>query len=794
MILMRERIISGVLKNLKVDFAKRLSEADNFEIYQSLSKTILEYFAENWTRSNEMYRKEKNVYYFSAEFLMGRSLGSNLVNLSLFDEVEEFFKDIGVDYNLIEEVEEDGGLGNGGLGRLAACFLDSLATLNLAGHGYGIRYRNGIFKQSIENGFQVESPINWIKYQAAWSVPRYSDAVYVEFGDMKVKALPYDTPIIGYGTGNINTLRLWEAHPMEDLDIQAFNDQRYDEAVRVRNRVKDISRILYPNDSTAEGKKLRLRQQYFFVSASLQDIIARFKENISSNDFSKFPDYVAIQLNDTHPVVAIPELMRLLMDNEKLGWDEAFSICNKIFAYTNHTIMAEALERWWINFYRDLVPRVYEIIVEMDKKWRVELKRLFPDDIDRQGRMAIIQNELINMAWMAIYASHTVNGVAEIHTEILKYKALKDWYEIFPEKFQNKTNGITQRRWVAVSNKPLTQFINSLIGSKWIIHCEELKKLENFQNDIDVLNRFLSIKREKKEELADYILQTKGIEIDPASIYDVQVKRIHEYKRQTLNVLYILDLYFRIREGRCNEFYPMTFIFAGKAAPGYFRAKGIIKLINAVADLVNEDPIVSKKVKVVFIEDFKVSVGEKIYPATDISVQISTAGKEASGTGNMKFMMNGALTLGTYDGANVEIVKEAGEKNAYIFGARLEEIEALKRDGYNHFQYYENVSGLKRALNALIDGTISDNGTGMFKEIYDSILYGSSWEAPDQYFVLKDFEELRNTRDRMNRDYLNNLNWAKKAWINIANSGKFSSDRTILEYAKDIWKIEPKRV
>ncbi|MBC2855912.1 MAG: glycogen/starch/alpha-glucan phosphorylase [Cetobacterium sp.] len=793
MIMMREKMIGGILKNLKVDFAKRLNEADNFEIYQAASKTVLEYFSENWTRSNEMYEKGKNMYYFSAEFLMGRSLGSNLVNLGLFNEVEELFKDIGLDYNLVESIEEDGGLGNGGLGRLAACFLDSLATLNLPGHGYGIRYRNGIFKQSIDDGFQVEHPINWIKFQAAWSIPRYSDQVIVHFQDMDVKAIPYDTPIIGYGTDNINTLRLWEAHPIEDLDIQAFNDQKYDESVRVRNRVKDISRILYPNDSTTEGKKLRLRQQYFFVSASLQDIVRKYKKNISSN-FDKFPDFVTIQLNDTHPVVAIPELMRILMDEESLSWKKAFNICSKVFAYTNHTILAEALEKWWINFYKELTPRVAEIMIEMDKKWKEELAKLYPDDVEKQNRMMIIQNDLVNMAWIAICVCHAVNGVAELHTEILKYKELKDWQEIFPSKIQNKTNGITQRRWVAVSNKPLTKLINNLIGNKWIVHCDELKKLEHFQNDLDVLNRFLSIKREKKQELADFIEETQGIEINPNSIFDVHVKRIHEYKRQVMNVLHILDLYYRMKDGKCGDFYPTTFIFAGKAAPGYFRAKGIIKLINEVARLVNNDGDVNDKIKVVFIEDFKVSVGEKIYPATDVSVQISTAGKEASGTGNMKFMMNGALTLGTYDGANVEIIKEAGEENAYIFGLRVEEIDNLKKNGYDPKYYYENTPGLKKALDSLIDGTLSDGGTGMFSELYNSILYGTYWHTSDQYFILKDFEEFRKIREVQNRDYLNQLNWAKKAWINIANSGKFSSDRTILEYSKDIWKIEPKRV
>lgn len=789
----RDKIISETLKNIKIDFTKRLHDANTFEIYQGISKTLLGYFAENWTKSNELYRKNRRVYYFSAEFLMGRSLGNSLVNLGLQEDVEGLLKDIGINYNEVEEAECDGGLGNGGLGRLASCFLDSMATLNLPGQGYGIRYKNGIFKQEIENGFQKEYPVNWIKYKIAWSIPKFSEEVIVEFTDMEVRAIPYDTPIIGYKTDNINTLRLWEAHPLEDLNIEAFNDQKYDEAVKCRNRVKDISRILYPNDSTSEGKKLRLRQQYFFVSASLQDIIRNFKK-YNGGDFNNFSKYIAIQLNDTHPVVAIPELMRLLMDMEKLSWEESFKICNEVFSYTNHTILAEASEKWWVDFYKELIPRVYEIIVEMDKKWRGKLLELFPNDEGRRKDMALIKDNMIQMAHMAIYTCHTVNGVAKLHSELLKYRELKNWAEIYPEKFQNKTNGITPRRWVAVSNKPLTKLINRLIGKKWIIHSEELKRLEEYGEHIDVLRRFLEIKNEKKKELGDFIRKTTGIEVDTDSIFDVQVKRIHEYKRQTLNILYILDLYFRLKEGKIREYYPTTFIFAGKAAPGYFRAKGIIKLINEVARIVNNDKDVNDKIKVVFIPDFKVSSGEKIYPAADVSVQISTAGKEASGTGNMKFMMNGAITLGTFDGANVEIVEEAGRENEYIFGLTVEEITTLEKEGYNPKEYYENVEGLKRAMDALVDGTLNDENSGMFKELYTSILEGADWHKPDQYFVLGDFQEFRTIRDKLNNDYRDKIEWAKKAWLNICNSGKFSSDRTIHDYAKEIWKIEPKRV
>ncbi|MGL6154226.1 MAG: glycogen/starch/alpha-glucan phosphorylase [Cetobacterium sp.] len=789
----RDKIIGGIIKYVKIDFTKRLSEADTFEVYQSISKTLLEYLSENWTKTRELYRKNKRVYYFSAEFLMGRALGNNLVNLGLYSEVESLFKDIGIEYSDIEEIEADGGLGNGGLGRLASCFLDSMATLNLPGQGYGIRYKNGIFKQEIVNGFQKEKPDNWIKYNVAWSIPKFSEQVLIEFTDMKVRAVPYDTPIIGYGTDNINTLRLWEAHPIEDLNIEAFNDQRYDDAVKSRNRVKDISRILYPNDSTPEGKKLRLRQQYFFVCASLQDILRTFKK-YNGGDFSNFHEYVAIQLNDTHPVVAIPELMRLLMDEEKLSWETSFEICQKVFSYTNHTILAEASEKWWINYYKELVPRIAEIIIELSRRWLNQLEKIYGTNREKIEKLELIQNDMVNMAWIAIYTCHSINGVAKLHTEILKYRELKDWYDLYPEKFYNKTNGITPRRWVALSNRSLTKLINNLIGSKWLVHTEELKKLREYSNDVDILKKFLEIKKENKKSLSDYIKKELGIDLDPEWIYDVQVKRIHEYKRQTLNIFYILDLYNRIKNGELKEFYPTAFIFAGKAAPGYFRAKAIIKLITEVARLVNTDDEVNKKMKVIFIPDFKVSVGEKIYPAADVSVQISTAGKEASGTGNMKFMMNGALTLGTYDGANVEIVEEAGEENTYIFGARVEEIERLEKEGYDPLRYYNWINGLKKSLDSLIDGTLDDGNTGMFKELYDSILHGASWHRADQYYILRDFEDFRKIREKVNDDYRNRIEWGKKAWINICNSGKFSSDRTILSYNHDIWKVDQKRV
>ncbi|WP_372713064.1 glycogen/starch/alpha-glucan phosphorylase [Ilyobacter sp.] len=793
MYLDREEIIDGIKRYLKVDCGKSLEDAEDFQVYQALAKTVMEGIAENWEKTTAEYRKGKQAFYLSAEFLMGRALGNNLMNIGILQEVKDVLKELGIDYNHIEEAEDDAGLGNGGLGRLAACFMDSLATLNLPGQGYGIRYKNGIFRQQFEEGFQKEYPETWLKYGDPWSVKKSSEEVIVEFGDQKVRAVPYDSPILGYGTDNVNTLRLWESTPINDLDLDAFNSQDYEEAVKEKNMAENISRILYPNDTTNEGKKLRLKQQYFFASASLQDILRNFKKT-HGKDFEKLLDYAAIQLNDTHPVVAIPEMMRLLYDVEGISWTRAWNIVEKLFSYTNHTILKEALEKWWIELYKEVLPRIYDITYRIHIELLQSLEKEYPEDRKKHEKMSVIQGDLIHMAWMAIYGSKTINGVAELHTDLLKNQELKEWYKLYPEKFQNKTNGITQRRWLLFSNEELSGFITDLIGDGWVTDLSQLKKLEQYKDDEKILNRFLEIKKLKKTELSNHLKEVHGIEIDTESIFDVQVKRLHEYKRQLLNIFHIMDLYNKIKENPKMDIYPVTYIFGAKAAPGYFRAKGIIKLINEVGKAVNNDPLVRGRIKIAFVENYRVSLAEKIFPAADVSEQISTAGKEASGTGNMKFMLNGALTLGTLDGANVEIVQEAGAENSYIFGMKVEDINEMKKNGYDPSKEYESVEGLKKVLDSLVDGTYSDGGTGMFQELYDSILKGASWHKPDQYFVLKDFDEYRKVQKMVNIDYRNRKEWAKKAWMNIANAGKFSSDRTISQYASEIWGIEAKKI
>ncbi len=793
MYLDKAEIKSGIGRWLKVDFGKTIEMAEKHEIYQALVRTVMEEVTENWCSTDEVYSQGKQAYYLSAEFLMGRALGNNLINLGILDDVREVLRELDIDFNVIEDAEEDAGLGNGGLGRLAACFLDSMVTLNLPGHGYGIRYKNGIFNQKFENGFQVEYPESWLKYGDPWSIKKASEEVIVEFGDQTVRAIPHDTPIIGYGTKNVNTLRLWEAAPVKDLDLTAFNAQEYEEATREKARAEDISRVLYPNDSTNEGKKLRLKQQYFFVSASLQDILRKFKL-IHGNDFTKLPEFAAIQLNDTHPVIAIPELMRLLYDVEGLEWNDSWAIVQKTCAYTNHTILAEALEKWWIRLYEEVVPRIYEITQRINIELIQLLEKKFPGERARQKRMSIIQGDLIHMAWMAIYGTHATNGVAALHTEILKEQELKEWYELFPERFQNKTNGVTQRRWMLLSNQQLSSLITELIGDKWITDLTELKKLEKYAEDEEILKRFLDIKYEKKVEFAKYMKREQGVEIDPDSIFDIQIKRLHEYKRQLLNIFHVIDLYNRIKADPKLKMNPITYIFGAKAAPGYLRAKGIIKLIHDVAEVVNNDPVVDGRVKVVFVENYRVSVAHKMFPAADISEQISTAGKEASGTGNMKFMLNGALTLGTLDGANVEIVEEAGEENNFIFGLKVEDILKMKKEGYDPHKPYNEVEGLKAVVDVLIDDTFSDEGTGYFEELYTSLMEGASWHEADQYFVLEDFDAYRDIQKKANEAYSDKMKWAKMAWINIANGGKFSSDRTIAQYASEIWDIEAKKL
>lgn len=793
MVIEKEKLKAEILKNLKVSFGKELSEAKDFEIYRALGETIMQDIASDWYDTEKLYSQQKQAFYLSAEFLMGRALGNNLINLGILDEVKQIFKELGIDYNKVEDAEEDAALGNGGLGRLAACFLDSLATLNLPGQGYGIRYRNGIFNQEFKDGYQIEKPETWLKYGDVWSVMRPADEVIVTFGDGSVRALPYDMPIIGYGTRNINTLRLWEAHSLNDLDLGKFNQQDYLHATEDRTLSEDISRVLYPNDSTDEGKKLRLKQQYFFVSASLQDIVKKFKKQ-HGTDFSKFADYVAIQLNDTHPVIGIPELMRIFIDIEGLSWQDAWSIVERTFSYTNHTILAEALEKWWVGLFEQVVPRVYQITQGIDNQLRQVLAQKFPNDPDRQNRMQIINGNMIHMAWLAIYGSSKVNGVAKLHTDILKTKELKDWYELYPEKFLNKTNGITQRRWLLESNPQLASYITELIGDGWITNLMELKKLEEFLDDEDVLRKILQIKHEKKVELAQYLYRTQNIIINPESIFDVQVKRLHEYKRQLLNVFQIIDLYNRLKANPNIDFTPVTYIFGAKAAPGYFVAKGIIRLINEVAQMVNRDPQVNEKLRVVFVENYRVSVAQKIFPAADISEQISTAGKEASGTGNMKFMLNGALTLGTMDGANVEIVEEAGIENNYIFGLTVKEVEEMRKHGYDPHVPYNSVVGLKKVVDSLVDGTFNDLGNGVYGTIHRLLMENGPWQQADQYFVLEDFEAYRRTQQIINKEYKDRMTWARKSLKNIANAGKFSSDRTIEEYANEIWHIVPAKL
>lgn len=777
---------------LKMNYGKTPETASEAELWYALSSAIMTDIQDRWQATRNVQSAQKQAFYLSAEFLMGRALGNNLINLGIEKEVSESLLHERYSLNKLEEIEEDAGLGNGGLGRLAACFLDSGATLDMPFHGYGIRYDYGLFKQYFEDGFQKEMADDWQKNGDPWSIRRADEAVKVQFEDETILAVPYDTPVIGYDTKTVNTLRLWRSEALEPFDFQLFNDQKYDEAVAKKNRAEDICKVLYPNDSTDEGKKLRLKQQYFFVSASIQDLVKKFK-SVHGNDFKIFPAYHAVQLNDTHPVVAIPELMRILIDQEGLEFDDAWAIAKETFAYTNHTILAEALEKWQVAFYEALIPRVFEIIRQIDAQFEKELKALAyaPEKIEK---MRMISGGMIHMAYMAIYGTHAVNGVAALHTEILKDQELHDWYVLYPERFQNKTNGITQRRWIRLANPELSDLITECLGTDtWIKDLDQLKGLRTFADDEQVLRRFMEIKRLKKQQLAAYIKETEGVEIDPNSLFDIQIKRLHEYKRQLLNAFQILNRYYEIKENPSADIQPRTYIFGAKAAPGYFRAKAIIKFINEIAKLVNNDPEVSQKLKVVFVSNYRVSYAEKLFPAADLSEQISTAGKEASGTGNMKFMLNGTPTIGTLDGANVEIVEEAGAENNFIFGAKVEELEAIK-DTYHPREVYKANPKLKRVVDALIDGTFDDGGTGMFEELFDALLVGASWHAADNYFLLYDFDSYVEAQKRVDAAYKNDLEWAKKAWLNIAGSGKFSSDRTIEEYAKDIWQIEPVEV
>ena len=755
------------------------------EAWQGLSAAIIDRIADRWHATERTYAVGRMEHYFSAEFLMGRALLNNLSNLGMVDEAREALAALGKDLSVVLEEEPDAALGNGGLGRLAACFLDSCATLDLPVAGYGILYRYGLFKQLFDNGFQTEHPDPWMEEGYPFVIRREEEQRIVRYADLTVRAIPYDMPITGYGTQNVNTLRLWKAEPMEEFDYDAFNSQRFTDAIVDRERTMDISRVLYPNDTTFEGKVLRVRQQYFFCSASLQAIVDNYVAEHGS-DLRGFAEYNAIQLNDTHPVLAIPELMRILMDEHGLGWEDAWDVVSRTFAYTNHTVLAEALETWDIHIFDRLFPRISEIVREIDRRFRIDMSERGVDGATIDY-MAPVAGNTVRMAWIACYASYSINGVAALHTEIIKRETLKEWYAIWPERFNNKTNGVTPRRWLKQCNPRLATLLDEVTGSdRWVTDLDALSEYTGAGNS-ELYARLAQIKHANKVDFAAWIKDREGVEIDPDAIYDVQIKRLHEYKRQLLNAFYVLDLYFRIKDNPALDVPKRVFIFGAKAAPGYIRAKAIIKLINTIADLVNNDPDINGRIKVVFVHNYNVSPAEHIIPAADISEQISMAGKEASGTSNIKFMMNGALTLGTLDGANVEILEAVGEENAYIFGATDDELPELRRH-YDPRWHYENVPGLKRVIDALTDGTLDDSNSGWFHDLRWSLLE-SGYEPADVYYVLGDFASYRETKDRMAQDYRDQEAWSRKAWINITRSGRFSSDRTISDYAREVWHI-----
>jgi len=787
---MTQKLVTSAPAQVRAVSGRPETAATLMEVWQGLSAAVVDTIADDWYATEQKYSAGRQEHYFSAEFLMGRALLNNLSNLGMVDEAREAVGSFGVNLSDVLEQEPDAALGNGGLGRLAACFLDSCATLDLPVNGFGILYRYGLFKQLFEDGFQTEHPDPWMEEGYPFVIRHEEAQRLVHYQDMTVRAIPYDMPITGYGTKNVGTLRLWKAEPLEEFDYDAFNSQRFTEAIVERERTSDISRVLYPNDTTYEGKVLRVRQQYFFCSASLQQIVENYVSH-HGEDLTGFADYNAIQLNDTHPVLAIPELMRILLDEHHLGWEEAWEVVTKTFAYTNHTVLAEALETWEISIFDRLFPRITEIVREIDRRFRMEMaeRGLEQGTIDY---MAPISGDKVRMAWIACYASYSINGVAALHTEIIKRETLGEWHAIWPERFNNKTNGVTPRRWLRQCNPRLSALLDEVTGSDtWV---KDLSVLAEHTDSVDesVYDRLAEIKHANKVDFAAWIAQREGIEIDPEAIFDVQIKRLHEYKRQLLNAIYILDLYFRMKQDPSLQVPKRVFIFGAKAAPGYIRAKAIIKLINAIADLVNNDPVVSKTIKVVFVHNYNVSPAEHIIPAADVSEQISMAGKEASGTSNMKFMMNGALTLGTLDGANVEILEAVGDDNAYIFGATEDELPAL-RESYDPVWHYENVPGLKRVLDAFTDGTLDDNGSGWFADLRRSLLE-ASYEPADVYYVLGDFASYRETKDAMAADYADTRAWQRKAWVNITRSGRFSSDRTISDYAREVWKIDPEPI
>lgn len=807
----KEAFKEEVKNNIKNLYRKTIEEATGRQIFQAVSLAVKETIIDYWLATQAEMEKEdpKTVYYMSMEFLMGRALGNNLINMTAYTEVKEALDEMGIDLNVIEDEEPDPALGNGGLGRLAACFLDSLATLGYPAYGCGIRYRYGMFKQKIENGYQVEVPDNWLKDGNPFEVRRDEYAKEVRFGgDVRieydpvtkrnnfiqenyssVRAVPYDMPIIGYGNHVVNTLRIWDAEAITDFHLDAFNRGDYRHAVEQENLAKMIVDVLYPCDDHYAGKELRLKQQYFFISASLQALIVRYKKK--HDDIRKLHEKVTIQMNDTHPTLAVAELMHLLIDQEGLEWDEAWDVTTKTVAYTNHTIMAEALEKWPVDLFSRLLPRIYQIIQEIDRRFIEQIRARYPGDEGRVARMAIIRDGQVKMAHLAIVAGYSVNGVARLHTEILKHEELKDFYDMMPEKFNNKTNGITQRRFLMHGNPLLADWVTKRIGDGWITDLSQMSKLKKYVDDPKALAEFREIKYQNKLRLAEYIKKHNGIEVDPRSIFDVQVKRLHEYKRQFLNILHVMHLYNQIKDHPEMYFYPRTFIFGAKAAAGYVRAKETIKLINSVADVINNDKSINGKIKVVFIEDYRVSNAEIIFAAADVSEQISTASKEASGTGNMKFMLNGAPTLGTMDGANVEIVEEVGMENAFIFGLSSDEVINFENNGgYNPADIYFNDWDVKRVVDQLIDGTYSNGDREMYRDLYDSLVNTHGRERADRYFILKDFRSYADAQKRVEEAYKDREGWSKKALMNVACCGKFSSDRTIQEYVDDIWHLD----
>ena len=769
-----QNILQWTEAQLKYQYDVSLTDATPQELHEALGNAVMMAISENWTASRNQRKSQRKAYYFSAEYLIGRLVYSNLFNLGILDEMKELFASRGVDLACLEEIEDDA-LGNGGLGRLSACFLDSAASCNLPLSGYGLRYRFGLFKQSFDdNGSQVESADDWTRFGDPWSFRRYNHTVKVSFPDHTVLAVPYDVPVIGYGTNNIGTLRLWQCEAESELDFNAFNNQDYLRALDQKNKAEDITRVLYPNDSTWDGKRLRIKQQYVLSSASLQDMLRVFKLN-HGNDLHKFSDFYAVQLNDTHPAMSIPELIRLLM-NEGMSFDEAFEVARKTFSYTNHTVMGEALEKWSLDLLRSVVPDIVDIICRIDHKLRTEHPGLF-----------VINNDIVHMANLSVYVGSYVNGVAEIHSQILKDDLFRDWYQVFPDRFQNKTNGITPRRWIGLCNPELTQLIESRIGGDFLKDLDELTQLKP-QIDEKLVEEFNAVKRTKKEQLCKIIAQKEGVELNPDFLFDVQVKRLHEYKRQLMNALSIMDIYFRLKDGSLPNFHPTVYIFGAKSAPGYARAKAIIRYINRIANLINNDPTVSDKLKVVFVQNYNCSYAEHIIPAADISEQISPAGTEASGTGNMKLMLNGAVTLGTLDGANVEIVKEAGMENNYIFGSTVEQINAC-RDSYYARGIYDNDCRLHRAIDTLVDGTVPTDSEQA--DLYHALLDGNGWSRADCYYLLLDYQSYVDAKLQANADYCDRQAFGRKCLENIASGAKFSSDRTIRQYAEEIWHIRP---